>query len=91
MKITRLITIAAFSVLVASACAVSSSSIPNLSQVRNDVRSAAGTGQVTILLRGSTATLVGQVKSITDANAAVRVAQNAEGIDRVLNRITISN
>ena len=46
-------------------------------------------GRVTVLAQGSTATLVGQVKSFSDANRAVRVAQNAEGVDQVFNRITL--
>ena len=55
------------------------------------MRSAGGTGRVTLLLNGSTATLVGLVDSIPNATNAERVAQNAEGIDRVINLIRIRN
>ena len=89
MKLIRTIAVSLFSVWLASACAISYPE--NLGTLRSDVQFASGTGNVTVLLKGSTATLVGVVNSRVDANKAVKAAQESEGIDKVVDYITVRN
>ncbi len=56
-----------------------------------DVQSAAGAGHVSVILRNGVATLFGGVESQVDSNAAEMAAANFEGVECVINRISISN
>ena len=89
MKLIRTIAVFLFSVWLASACAITYPE--NLSTLRSNVQSASGSSNVTVLLRGRTATLVGVVNSRLDENNAVRAALDSEGINKVYNQITVSD
>lgn len=89
MKQIKIFAALIFSAWLASACAISYPS--NLGSINNAVQFASGTGNVTVLLRDGTATLVGVVQSRVDANKAVKAAQSAEGIDRVIDFIKVRN
>ena len=87
MKLLRIIAVSTLAVWLASSCATSSSSPPNASAIRSSVQSAIGTGTVYVSFQGSTVTLTGVASSV-DAKKAVQVAQSAEGVDQVYNRIS---
>lgn len=89
VKILRTIAVITFSAWLASACAISYPS--NLGSINAAVQFASGTGNVTVLLRDGTATLVGVVQSRVDANKAVKAAQSADGVDRVIDFINVRN
>jgi hypothetical protein len=89
MKIRNTIAIA--SLIAASAFAGTASANLSTGSLVLDVQSAVGTGHVNVLVQDGVATLFGATESLFDANAAVQAAANFEGIDRVDNRIFVSN
>ena len=89
MKLLRIIVVSTLAIWLASACATSAP--PNASSIRSSVQSASGNGTVYVLFQGSSVTLTGNVKSIVDANKAVQAAQSFENVDKVYDRLSISN
>ena len=89
MKIRNTIAIA--SLIAATSFAGTASANVSSGSLAQDVQSAVGTGHVSVLVKDGVATLFGGTESRFDANAAEYAAANFEGIDRVDNRIFVSN
>ncbi|NND93120.1 MAG: BON domain-containing protein [Granulosicoccus sp.] len=89
MKIRNTI---ALSTLVLAAV-LSGSAAANLStgSIGTDVQSAIGTGSVSVRVNDGVATLFGITETKVDSNAAERAAANFEGIDSVINLVTVTN
>lgn len=56
-----------------------------------DVQSAAGNGNVSVVLENGVATLSGRVENSVDANAAVRAASSFHGVDEVISYIFVQS
>ncbi len=84
-------TIALASLLAASAFAGTASANFSTGSLAGDVQSAIGSGHVSVIVQDGVATLFGGAESLLDSNAAEYVAANYEGIERVNNRIFVSN
>ncbi len=59
--------------------------------VANEVNFAYTDGNVVVHMNGSTATLVGNVESALDANRVVQATLASEGVNRVINLISIKH
>ena len=79
--------------LLMSLCCVGLASAQSTSTaaIRSAVQSAIGTGNVTVVVKNDTVTLVGNVDSSLDANNAERAVRNFDGIDCVHNHISVNN
>ena len=89
MKIRNTIAIA--SVIAATAFAGTASANLSTGSLDLDVQSALSNGHVSVVVQDGVATLFGGTESRFDANAAVQAAANFEGVDRVINRIFVTN
>lgn len=84
-------TIALASLIAATAFAGTASANISTGSLATDIQSAVGSGHVSVVVQDGVATLFGGAESIYDAKAAEYAAANFEGIDRVDNRIFVSN
>lgn len=84
-------TIAATTLVLSTAFAGIAAANISTGSIGIDVQSAAGSGHVGVSLKNGVATLFGGVESQIEANAAVVAAANFEGVNRVINHISVSN
>ena len=87
----RIVVVSVILTVVCTGCTAMGSAESASCSIRGDVQSAAGPGNVSVLITDGTATLVGLVQSVVDANRAVRVAQDSGCVDRVIDHITVRN
>ena len=81
--------IALSSIVFATAFSGMASAFFSTGSLATDVQSAVGTGNVVVLLDEGTATLVGNVETRVDANAAETAAINFPGVDSVINHLNV--
>ena len=84
-------TIALASLIAATAFAGTASANLSTGSLAGDVQSAIGNGHVSVIVQDGVATLFGGAESRFDSNAAEMAALNYEGIDKVDNRIFVTN
>ena len=76
--------------LVLSLVAGSASAMTHSQNVVDAVNSANSYGTVSVNVDGSTATLFGSVESQLDAKLIAQAALGTQGVDKVINRITVN-
>lgn len=77
--------------LVLSLVAGSASAMNHAKNVVNEVNSANSYGTVVVHMNGSTVTLVGSVESQLDASLITQAALASDGVDNVINLISIKH